>query len=208
MVRPIAVAVLALSAIAVIPDSANAQRKGLVDVSPPHFRHGFWLEGSLGWGEEQYKFANDPYTETLGKPTFGLRLGGTVGPHLRLGGEWNIWSNNYQNLDDLNNPVDVNETLNAILAIARVYPTKGLGLFAKGGVGLGITHAGVEFGNSTTETGLAYSAGLGWEIKLGKEIFFTPAVDWYWSSYEQRGDDTLYEKLFNVSIAVTWQPGR
>ena len=208
MSKRVAVAVLALSAIAVLSDSANAQRKGLVDVSPPHFRHGFWLEGSLGWGEEQYKFANDPYTETLGKPTFGLRLGGTVGPHLRLGGEWNIWSNNYQNLDDLNNPVDVNETLNAILAIARVYPTKGLGLFGKGGVGLGITHAGVEFGNSTSETGLAYSAGLGWEIKLGKQIFFTPAVDWYWSSYEQRGDDTLYEKLFNVSIAVTWQPGR
>ena len=53
MVRPIAVAVLALSAIAVIPDSANAQRKGLVDVSPPHYRNGLWLEGALGWGEEK-----------------------------------------------------------------------------------------------------------------------------------------------------------
>ena len=208
MVRPIAVAVLALSAIAVIPDSANAQRKGLVDVSPPHFRHGFWLEGSLGWGEEQYKFANDPYTQSLGKPTFGLRLGGTVSPHLRLGGEWNIWSNNYSDVGQDGYPVDVNETLNAILAIARVYPARNLGLFLKGGVGLGITHAGVAYGNATTETGLAYSAGAGWEIKVGRQLFLTPAVDWYQSSYEKRDDATLYEKLFNVSIAVTWQPGR
>ena len=78
----------------------------------------------------------------------------------------------------------------------------------RSGLKNGITHAGVEYGNSTSETGLAYSAGAGWEIKLSRNLFFTPAVDWYWWSYEQRGDDTLYEKLFNVSIAVTWQPGR
>ena len=27
-------------------------------------------------------------------------------------------------------------------------------------------------------------------------------------AFEKRGDDTLYERLFNVSIGVTWQPGR
>ena len=143
MVRPIAVAVLALSAIAVIPNSANAQRKGLVDVSPPHYRNGLWLEGALGWGEESYKFANDPYSAGLSKPTFGLRMGGTLGPHFRLGGEWNIWWNNYQEIDSEGYPVDVNETLNAVMAIGRLYPARSLGLFVKGGVGLGITHAGV-----------------------------------------------------------------
>jgi hypothetical protein len=208
MVRPIAVAVLALSAIAVIPDSANAQRKGLVDVSPPHYRNGLWLEGALGWGEESYKFANDPYSAGLSKPTFGLRMGGTLGPHFRLGAEWNIWWNNYQEIDGDGLPVDVNETLNAVMAIGRLYPAKSLGLFVKGGVGLGITHAGVEFGNATTETGFVSSLGAGWEIKLSRNLFFTPAVDWYQHSFEKRDDDTLYERLFNVSIGVTWQPGR
>ena len=128
---------------------------------PPHYRHGFWIEGGLGWGEEQYKFGNDPYTDGLGKPTFGLRLGGTVGAHFRLGAEWNIWSNSYQDVDMDGIPFDVNETLNAFMAIGRLYPAKSLGLFLKGGVGLGITHAGVEYGNSTNESGLATNTGRG-----------------------------------------------
>ena len=208
MFRSIAVALLGTAAIAFGPDSAFAQRKGLVDVSPPHYRHGFWLEGGLGWGEEQYKFGNEPYSTGLGKPTFGLKLGGTVGAHFRLGAEWNIWSNNYQDIDLDGNPYDVNETLNAIMAIGRLYPAKSLGLFLKGGVGLGITHAGVEYGNSTSESGFATSLGAGWEIKLGRNIFFTPTVDWYQHSFEKRDDDTLYERLFNVGLSVTWQPGR
>ncbi len=208
MLRPVAVAFLGFAAIALVPDSAPAQRKGLVDVSPGHYRHGFWLEGALGWGEESYKFANEPYAEGLGKPTFGIRLGGTVSPHLRLGGEWNIWANSYQDVDIDNNPYDVTETLNAVMAVARLYPAKSLGLFVKGGAGIGITSASVDYGNTTSETGFATTFGAGWEVKLGKGIFFTPAVDWYQHSFEKRGDDTLYERLFNVSIGVTWQPGR
>lgn len=203
-----AVVQLGFAAIVLGPDSALAQRAGLVDVSPGHYRNGFWLEGALGWGEEKYKFGNDAYNEGLGKPTFGLRLGGTVSPHFRLGAEWNIWVNGYQDVDEEGYPVDVNETLNAIMAIGRVYPSKSLGLFFKGGAGLGITHAGVEYGNSTSESGFATTLGLGWEVKLGRDIFLTPAVDWYQHSFEKRDDATLYERLLNFSIAVTWQPGQ
>jgi hypothetical protein len=135
MFRKIAVALLGIAAIVFGPDAALAQRKGLVDVSPPHYRHGFWIEGGLGWGEEQYKFGNDPYNEGLGKPTFGLRLGGTVNSHVRLGAEWNIWVNGYQDVGGDGYPVDVNETLNAVMAIARIYPSTKLGLFLKGGAG-------------------------------------------------------------------------
>jgi len=208
MFRPVAVALFGLAAIAFVPDPALAQRKGLVDVSPSSYRRGFWLEGALGWGEEQYKFANDPYNEGLGKPTFGIRLGGTVNPQLRMGVEWNIWSNGYQDVDADGNPFDVNENLHAIMGIGRFYPSRGLGLFFKGGAGVGISYASVDYGNSTSETGFAYSLGTGWEVKLGRELFLTPAVDWYQHSFQKRGDDTLYERLLNFSVAVTWQPGR
>jgi hypothetical protein len=208
MFRPVAVALLGCAAIVFGPDVALAQRKGLVEVSPPHYRHGFWLEGTFGWGEESYKFANDPYNEGLGKPTFGIHLGGTVNPHLRLGFEWTIWVNNYQDVDISNNPFDVTETLNSFMATARVFPSRNLGLFLKGGAGLGLTYASVDYGNSTSESGFATNLGAGWEIKLGHNVFLTPGVDWYQHSFQKRDDDTLYERLFNVSLAVTWQPGR
>ena len=208
MFRKIAVALLGIAAIVFGPDAALAQRKGLVDVSPPHYRHGFWIEGGLGWGEEQYKFGNDPYNEGLGKPTFGLRLGGTVNSHVRMGAEWNIWVNGYQDVGGDGYPVDVNETLNAVMAIARIYPSTKLGLFLKGGAGLGITYASVDYGNSTSESGFATTLGAGWEVQLGRQLFLTPAVDWYQHSFQKRDDDTLYERLLNFSLAVTWQPGR
>ena len=154
MFRPVAVALLGFAAIVLGPDAAVAQRKGLVEVSPPHYRHGFWLEGTFGWGEESYKFANDPYNDGLGKPTFGIRLGGTVNPHLRLGFEWTIWVNSYQDVDIDNIPFDVTETLNSFMATARVFPSRNLGLFLKGGAGLGLTYASVDYGNSTSKSAL------------------------------------------------------
>jgi hypothetical protein len=190
------------------PDSALAQRAGLVDVSPGHYRNGLWLEAALGWGEERYKFGNEPYGDGLSKPTFGLRIGGTVSPHFRLGAEWTIWVNGYQDIDGEGIPFDVNETLNSFMAVGRLYPARSLGLYLKGGAGLGVTSASVDYGNSTSESGFATTLGVGWEIKLGRGIFFTPAVDWYQHSFEKRDDDTLYERLLNLSIAVTWQPGR
>ena len=90
----------------------------------------------------------------------------------------------------------------------RVFPSRNLGLFLKGGAGLGLTYASVDYGNSTSESGFATNLGAGWEIKLGREIFLTPGVDWYQHSFQKRDDDTLYERLFNVSLAVIWQPGR
>ena len=37
---------------------------------------------------------------------------------------------------------------------------------------------------------------------------FTPKVEWFQQSYQARGDDTLYERLANLSLSVTFQPGR
>lgn len=199
--RPV---LLALAATALLASDALAQRRGLVDVTPPHHRRGFWVEGGLGWGNEAYKFGGDPYSPTLGKPTFNLQLGGTVNPHLRLGGEWNVWWNNYQNEDFY----DVNEALHHVGAVARIYPATALGLFLRGGVGLGITSASVDYGTGTSETGFGYNAGVGYEIKVSNVLYITPQAVMYWSSYQKRGDETLYERLGAISLSVTFQPGR
>ena len=204
MIRTLRIATLALVGAALLASDAAAQRRGLVDVTPAHHRRGFWVEGGLGWGQEAYKFDSDPYSSNLGKPTFDLQVGGTVNPYLRLGAEWNVWWNDYQNDDGY----DVSENLHYVGAIARVYPSKALGLFAKGGLGLGISSASVDYGTGTSETGFAWNAGVGYEIKVSKVLYITPQAAWYFSSYQKRDDATLYERLFNISLNVTFQPGR
>jgi hypothetical protein len=193
----------------ITPDHLAAQKRGLVDVSPTHFRRGFWIEAGGGWGEESYKFDGDPvgYAESLGKPTFVFRLGGTVNPHLRLGGEITGWWNSYQNNDEFG-VYDVTETLASFMAIARVFPSKKLGLHFTGGAGVGVSSADVDYGNSTSEEGFAYRVGAGWEIRLGKQLFLTPAMDFYQHSYEKRDEPTLHERLVNYNLTLTWQPGR
>lgn len=216
MSRAIRLALVALAAVVVVNDSAEAQRRrGLVDVSPSSDRRGFWLEGAIGWGEESYRCtpqicgAGVPvgYTDALGKPTLSIRLGGTVNPHLRLGGEVTTWWNSYSDFDDIGE-FDVTETLTEVMAIARVYPVRDLGLYVKGGAGLGVTTASVEFGDTDSETGFATTLGAGYEIKVSRQLFITPAVDYYMNRFEQRNADTLKERLWNFSIGVTWQPGR
>src|SRR5687768_9198024 len=81
------------AAIVLIPaPTASAQRRrGLVDVSHRHERHGAWLTFGLGAGRESFRFSNVPggYSNEITKPSFWLAAGGTVNPHLRLGGEIN-----------------------------------------------------------------------------------------------------------------------
>lgn len=184
---------------------AAAQRRGLVDVSPTHDRRGFWLEGGLGWGEESFKFGSEPYEEGLGKPTFSLGLGGTVSPSLRLGLEATVWLNHY--FDDVE-LVDVTETLTGVMGTARFYPARDLGLFLKGGAGLGVSAVDVEFGDGTSETGFATVLGAGYEIQVARQLFVTPSIEWFRHTFQKRNDDTLYERLYNLSVRVTWQLGR
>ena len=186
---------------------ASAQRKGLVDVSPDHFRRGVWLEAGLGYGQESWKLGNDPYEEQVGKPTFNFAVGGTPKSWIRLGGEATAWVNSYQEIGD-EGSYNVTETMSNVMAVARVYPIRSAGLFFKAGMGLGVSSTSVQYGEGVTETGFATALGAGYEIQLSKKVFFTPKVEWFQQSYQARGEPTLYERLANLSLSVTFQPGR
>jgi hypothetical protein len=186
------------------PVAAAQRRRGLVDVSPPHERRGLWLNGGIGAGEESFKFGGDPWSRGLTKPTFTFGIGGTVNPRLRLGFEGTGWFNRYQD-DQANN---VTESLWSLLAVARFFPSRNAGLFLKGGGGLGVSAVSVEAGTGTSETGFATMLGAGYEIRLSPKLYLTPGVEWYRHSFQKRGDATLYERLVNVNLALTWQPGR
>lgn len=191
-------------------DLMAQRRRGLVDVSPRSGRHGPWINFGIGAGSENYRF-DSPSTyqpDDIVKPSFWIAVGGTVNPHLRLGGEINAWVNEYTDTLTLES---VTESLVGGLITAQVFPVERLGLFVKGGLGISRSGTSISGGYGTGETGFAWLGGVGYEIKLARNFFLTPAVSvMHHRSSGQRGDPAgaLHERVATVGVGLTFQPGR
>ena len=192
-----------------ISDALAQRRRGLVDVSPASERHGFWLSAGAGAGWENYRFDNPGnWHEDQRAPSLWFALGGTVNPNLRLGGEANVWV--HEHFDEPSG-FNVTETLAAALLTGQVYPARNLGLFVKGG--LGISRSGSDIagpGGSVGETGFAFLGGVGYEIRIGRNIFLSPVANLMYHSSGDRDapEGNLHERVFTVGVGITFQPGR
>jgi hypothetical protein len=208
MRKPIRGLLVLVGVLTLLPvgEAAAQRRRGLVDVSPDHARHGFWLSVGLAAGGDSWRFSDEPdYTETLWKPTFSLALGGTVNPHFRLGGELKVWADEY--FDEFEQ-VEVTESLVGALLVGQFYPSRRLGLFLKGGVGVSRSGVDVDFGEGTGETGFSTLLGAGYEARLGRNIFITPYVDLMQHRSSERNAPTLHERLVSFGVNMTFQIGR
>lgn len=210
MRRNAVVLVGGLAVVAGLLNPAEAQRRrGLVDVTPREGRHGFWINLGVGAGTESYRFADqDDYTEGLTKPAFSIRLGGTVNPSLRIGAEVTGWADTRYDEGDR-----VTEYLGGLLLIGQYYPSRDLGLFVKGGGGFSRSGVDVAGPFDTHEDGFAWTAGLGYEIRLSRTLYLTPTVDLLQHRSQQRDTDgsklpALHERLLTLGVALTIQPGR
>jgi hypothetical protein len=170
---------LTLVAILVSAGDAAAQRRG---IKPVHKHDGFWL--SLGGGGGWEDFDGSFGTEGRGG-AFYLRLGGTPNPRLLFGGEITGWFNE-SGFNDFSR-------FNA-MATAMVYPSLGGGWFVKGGFGVA-QHT--VFGHD--RGGLGTSAGTGFDIRLGRNFYLTPTVDYLAQFFD---DSTV--GVFLVTLGVTW----
>jgi hypothetical protein len=197
-----------------LSDALAQRRRGLVDVSPSSERHGFWLNAGLAAGGENYRF-DAPGTwqpKDQVEPAFWLALGGTVSPNLRLGGEVNAWVYEHPDPDNPTSQYRITDYLTGALLVGQVYPARHLGLYLKGGLGISRSGESVSGGGyGVGETGFAYLAGLGYEVRLGRNIFLTPAANVMF--HRSGGDRTdpngaLHERVWTVGVGLTFQPGR
>ena len=146
---------------------------------PVHRHSGLWfsLGAGGGWDDPDGSFG------TLGRGGVGyLRLGGTPSPQFLFGVEVLGWQNSRE------------VTRGAVTAMALVYPSRAGGPFLKAGFG----GASYETGGFSAE-GLATTLGLGADIRLGRNFYLTPNVDWMVQFFE---DET--RPLLLVSIGATW----
>lgn len=163
-------------------------------------RAGFWGGFSLGAGGEAFDLRDGAgYSEELYRPTVSLRVGGTVNPNLRLGGEVLAWINERGN---------TTESLSSLLFVGQFYPVATTGLYLKGGLGLGRNAVDFDEGGGVGDTGFAGLLGAGWEIRVGRRWYLNPVVDLVEHRYTGRGSERYRERLINFGLGVLFQSGR
>jgi hypothetical protein len=190
--------ILTLVSLLTAASDARAQQPppGLVEVKEGG-RRGFWFGLGVGAGGESNDFvAGAPYSDLFYQPTVSLRAGGTVGPHLRLGGEILSW---------INEEADAVESLSSALFVAQFYPIKTAGFYLKGGVGIGRNAVDFDDGFNVGDTGLAGLVGAGYELRLARHIYLNPAVDFVGHTYDGRAGGNYRERLVNFGLGVLVQ---
>lgn len=175
--------------------------RGLVELGEPSLRGGFYLQGGLGAGREQFKFSDESdFSDPLTKPTLTLRLGGTPDPFIRVGAELFGWAAE---------TTEGEEGFGALLGVIQFYPLRDGGLWLK--VGGGWAGSSFEPYDPTefdvNESGFAWSVGVGYEIQLSRSLAIGPSIELYQGSFTQRDQPTLTERIVNIGGQITFQTG-
>lgn len=200
-----------LAGIGMVQSAEGQRRRGLVDITPRSDRHGFWMNLGVGAGSESSRLEPETsYTDGLTKPTFSLRMGGTVSPNLRVGGELTGWADRHYDADFQEN---VTSYVGGLFVIGQFYPSRSAGLFLKGG--LGVTRSGeqVDGPGDLHEDGFGWTAGAGYEIRMSRSLFLTPTVDILKHRSQIRDIDggllpAFHDRVVSFGVALTIQPGR
>ncbi len=151
----------------------------------PQTRQGFWIGFGGGYGSAGVSCDGCGNTDREGSASGFLKLGGTLSPSVLLGAEVNGWSKSESG-------VTVN--LGNVSAAVYLYPVKTSGFFVKGGAGLSV-HRTTGGGNTLDGTGWGLIGGLGYDIRVGRNISLTPVANYY---FGQPGDLKI-----NGTTAVT-----
>src|SRR5207249_3303218 len=125
-----------------------------------------------------------------------LKMGGTLSPHLLLGGESNGWTKKVSGTTVTSG--------NASFAL-YVYPQPAGGFFLKGGVGVSTYK---EEGSSGS-TGFGLGGGLGYDLRVGTNVSLTPVANFTFGSVGdvESGGLTIpgvKQNVFQLALGVTF----
>lgn len=149
----------------------------------PQTRKGFWIGFGFGYGS----LGLEGLSDRQGAVTGFLKMGGTVGPKLLIGGESNGWVD-----DDFGG-----STLyvgNASLT-AYYYPNPESGFSLRGGVGF----ASQQVEGFDPETGFGLVLGVGYDWRVGVNTSLNPVLNYNWGDINGFGQNVI-----QVAIGVTF----
>jgi hypothetical protein len=133
---------------------------------PKNRRMAFWFNAGFGYGSLGCQDCNG----RTGSLTGGIALGGSVSQKVLLGVATTGWakSENGAELD-----------VGTLVAVIRFYPSATGAFFLLGGLGVGSIHGESSFVGSQTETGFGALLGLGYDIRVGRNVSLTP----FWNGF-------------------------
>jgi hypothetical protein len=158
-----------------------------------HEHDGFWIGFGLGGG---WNVSDGLDGESLPGTGGYFRLGGTPSQKVLLGFEGSGWAR--ARFDEV-------LTRGNGMFIVMLYPSENGGFFLKGGVGGASVTRIRTFGTVTVESGFGASAGIGFDVRLGNNIYLTPNFDWLFQAFDAGlagGSNTNSIVLF--TLGLTW----
>jgi hypothetical protein len=168
---------------------------GLTTAQHRQMHEGFWIGFGLGVG---MNLTDQPDDDPLIGGSGYFRVGGTVNQRVKLGAEAFGWAREQH--DDV-------ITHGNVMVIAMLFPRDNSGLFLKGGFGIaGVTRAAVEGDSSEirAEGGLGTTAGLGFDVSLGRQLSLTPNINWVFQLIDAENDPVHTNSTFVFTLGLTW----
>ena len=132
----------------------------------PQRREGFWIGFGLGYGSANVTCDTCGSGPRTGGVTAFLKIGGTPSRNLLIGGAINGWSHESGG---------ATETMGNVTASLYYYPVASAGLFLTGGVGF--SDYRVDTSPSVEGTGWGFTAGVGYDIRVGRNVSLTPVAN-------------------------------
>lgn len=159
-------------------------------------RNGFWIGGGLGYGAANLG-CDGCDSDSESSLTGHIRLGGTLSEKVLLGAESNAWVKEVAGVDN---------TVGNLSAAIYFYPAPAGGLFLKGGLGLAYYSAS-EGNLSVSKSGLGLMAGLGYDVRVGRNISITPVGTVRYGNLgeiEELGVDGVDFTVIELGVGVTF----
>ena len=147
-------------------------------------RAGFWFSAGLGFGTLGCETCVGRSNGASG----GISGGGTISDRLLMGVGTTGW---YRTEDG------VWLTASTFDGRIRFYPSRTSGFFLNAGAGLGTVSIGTG-SVSVTETGFGLMLGMGWDLRVGRNVSLTP----FWNGSAVSASDTIFN-FGQIGLGVT-----
>lgn len=152
----------------------------------PQVRQGFWFNAGLGYGSLGCQDCDSRESGITG----AIAVGGTLaGGKLYLGAGSNGWTKEEDGL---------RLSVSTLTALLRWYPSATGGFFVLGGLGVGQVKLSLD-DVSVEKTGGAVLLGLGYDIRVGRNVSLTP----FWNGYGIQAEDDVDANVGQLGIGIT-----